>query len=175
MSRARPTNCSTIRSERPSPAQPVHHLEDLVDDDRSQTERQLVGQDDAGVGDQRPGQRQHLLLPPLRVPAACEPLAQDGKAAAARSTAASTSLAAGVHGQVLPHGQRPEDGVALGDEAQPELLAGVLRPGARRARRRGGSPPPSAGRARPPSAAAWSCRRRWRRAGRPSCPAGRPG
>ena len=104
----------------------AEELEDLVHDDRGESHRGLVDQDQLGVGEVGADQRQHLLLPAgqlsggLAQPAPEHrkgrggPVQRDGLLALAR-----------VQHEVLPHGQRRIDAAALGDMAKPAPGADV--------------------------------------------------
>lgn len=49
----------------------LHSLEDGFDQNRGQTQTRLVQEQNRGIGHEGPTDGQHLLLPPLRVPASC--------------------------------------------------------------------------------------------------------
>src|SRR3984885_9730808 len=82
MSRTRssPRSLSAGPAQAPSPGGADHDLKDLVDNQRRETERRLVEQQQLGVAHQRPADRQHLLLaagkPTGRLPVS---LAEDRK------------------------------------------------------------------------------------------------
>src|SRR5882724_7141118 len=104
------------------PAEPVHRLEDLVDDDGGEADRQLVGQDHVGLVHQRTGHGQHLLLPAAqRAGLLAQPLAEDGKGGGGPVDGLGHLLAPGEHGQVLPHGELAEDAPPLGDKTHAPL------------------------------------------------------
>src|SRR5581483_1647518 len=101
------------------PAESPDHFEDLVDDNRGEAHRQFVGQDDRRVVDQRPAQRQHLLLATGETPGF------DVHERLERRKGLNNDLGRrgdgavlGVEGDVLGDREWPEDAAAFGDVAE---------------------------------------------------------
>ena len=96
------------------------HPEDLVDHHGGQALRRLVEQQQIGVGHERAGDGEHLLLAAgQEVTLVLTPFFQLGEDLEHLLQGPGILLAAGArsHGQVLGHGERREDHSALGDEA----------------------------------------------------------
>jgi hypothetical protein len=112
-------------------------LEDLPGQPRRQPEARLVEQDQRRRGDERPGDRQHLLLAAgEQARGLPRPLAQDGEIGVGTLDVAGHRVAVGArvgaHQQVVAHREQREDLAPLGHvgEAEahdpPRVLAGDL-------------------------------------------------
>ena len=157
-------------------AELLHDVEELLDDERRQAERQLVDHEQLGLGEERHGQREHLLLATRELRrGVVEPAAQRGEEVErVLGRRLGVRVVAPVDPQrdleVLGDAQRREhappaghlDDALAGDQVRPHaadvdaLVADACRVRARRGRRSRAAP--------------WTCRRRWCRAARSSRP-----
>ena len=95
-----------------------HGVEDLVDDDRGEAHRELVGHDQRRVGDERPGQGQHLLLAAGQGPGRLvEAPPEDGEQPGGPVDGRRQRAVVGLDEEVLPHRQAPEDPPPFRNEA----------------------------------------------------------
>src|SRR6185436_586615 len=102
---------------------PRDHLADLIDDARRETLRRLVEQHDRWAGDQRAGDREHLLLAARHLAgelaaALGEPRQLLVELVGAARAAGPAGVAAGEL-EVLVHGERRPDPPALRDQGDP--------------------------------------------------------
>src|SRR5207302_10245433 len=109
-------------------------LEDHVDEARRETERRLVQQQHLRIRDQRPGDRQLLLLPARERAGLAPPEVPDDRAEVVDALEVRVEIASGspsgkAETEVLVDGELTEDAAALGHER--DAGAGdVLRPAA---------------------------------------------
>ncbi len=126
------TNCSTNKMVMPAAGQAVHHLVELAHDEWGQPHGQLVEQQHGGIGDQGPGDGQHLLLPSGEGPGhLLPPFLQPGKGGKGLllDITGDQATAVGPDAEVLPYRQIGEDPTALGNGAQSgadQLFGGAL-------------------------------------------------
>ena len=115
-------NCSTTRIDTPSRAIWAHDLVELLDDDRRETHRELVEQEQARVRSRAPRAIASICCsPPDNVPGDLRaPVAQarEARRYVTSSMSAERASRVGHHAQVLAHGEVREDASAFGDEAQ---------------------------------------------------------
>ena len=152
--------CSTSSTPVPARRPPrARAASKPVDDKRGETHRQLVGEQDARLAGERPGQRQHLLLAARQQAAAYveAPLELGEQLERLGYVDAATCR--------LSRGHAHEDRLLLGDVRESHAgRAGAAAPSwpGRRTHLAGRA----AAARRPARAASWSCRRRSGRAGR---------
>src|SRR5260370_24835254 len=102
----------------PLRSQLVDDVEYLVDDHGCEADRKLVGQDELGARDQRPREGQHLLLPSGKRPGQlADASAQARKRRRCLLDRPAHTLAADLHGEVVPHAQSPEHPSPFGNQA----------------------------------------------------------
>ena len=143
------------------------HLQALAELQVQRSER-LVQQQDLRQVDERPGQRDPLLLAAGELVRPAVRLRREARHARAPPPRARSIsrlgdlLAPKAEGDVLADAQVGEQGVALKDGVRGPLVRRAGRP---RPRRRSAPARRLAPRSRRPSAGSWSCRSRWARAG----------
>ena len=114
-------NCSTMRIETPSAGHGGDALVELLDDDRGETHRQLVEQEQRGVGGDRPGHGEHLLLATRQRAGHLLAALLQPRELGERLVLQLRERGAGMgeHPEVLGDGEVREDAPALGHEAHP--------------------------------------------------------
>ncbi len=115
----------------------LQHLDDFLHDHGRQSLGWLVEQEKRGVEEQRPRNRQHLLLPAGELEAEVALAGAQGREQcedplerpASRLPIAAVIMAAGAreHGEVLSHGQAGKDAALLRHEAEPKASDAIGR------------------------------------------------